>query len=389
MSFRRFVYLVTEDYRHSTFLLRRINTSRFFFPKRDHLLHADPPPPVEAGRLPPPTMKFDPPTCDVGCGYLDFMLFSAGADAGSGGRNNHNNHKVLVTDLTGRALLYDPESSPPTVRSLPSFTAPMRCPVSFAGGDKCVYVLDTYLDPLHINHHLRTYCFDAFVHVRDGGSGGDWRCISLPPPPYAAAAGDVMVDSYAVVGGSFWASSTSGSDLNDVATYAFDTASQAWAKAGDWAMPFAGRAHHVPDHGVWIGVSFTGYPGVGVDRRDASVVCAADLAAAAAEAEAAPPVCATVWRDVTSPQWVNMSACLVHLGGSRFFHARFFEMERPYELGLRSYAVFTGIEVERRRLRGEEEGGGGEVGVVKHRSVQYTVGDRTSKMGALASESTV
>ncbi|CAN6202748.1 unnamed protein product [Urochloa humidicola] len=178
-------------------------------------------------------MKFDPPTCDLGSGYLDFMLFPGA------GENSHN-HKVLVTDnLTGRALLYDPES--PTVRSLPDLTAPKRSPVSIiAGGgdnDRVCYVLDTNLT----NHPLRTFSLDAFV--RDAAAGDDWRCLSLPPPPFAAA-GDPFVHSYAAVGGTIWASCTSGDGGLD-ATYCFDTAGQAWAKAGDWALPFSGLAHHV------------------------------------------------------------------------------------------------------------------------------------------------
>lgn len=38
-------------------------------------------------------------------------------------------------------------------------------------------------------------------------------------------------------------------------TYSFDIATSAWTKSGDWRLPFRGRAEHVPEHGLWLGIS--------------------------------------------------------------------------------------------------------------------------------------
>lgn len=38
-------------------------------------------------------------------------------------------------------------------------------------------------------------------------------------------------------------------------TYSFDTARGAWAKQGDWALPFRGLAEYVPENKLWFGLS--------------------------------------------------------------------------------------------------------------------------------------
>ena len=39
-----------------------------------------------------------------------------------------------------------------------------------------------------------------------------------------------------------------------IGTYTFDTASKKWSQATHWALPFFGRAEHVPELGLWFGV---------------------------------------------------------------------------------------------------------------------------------------
>uniref|UniRef100_K3Y1X4 Uncharacterized protein n=1 Tax=Setaria italica TaxID=4555 RepID=K3Y1X4_SETIT len=131
-------------------------------------------------------------------------------------------------DLTGRVVLYDPESR--SIRSAPSFSAPKFAPISMAVGSSC-YVLDT---DFTLNN--RSGCFDRFSHDDDR-----WW-YSLPPPPYVYTYSGMSshVDSYAVVG-----------------THCFDTARHFWTKAGDWILPFCGHVHYVPEHKLWFGGDLT------------------------------------------------------------------------------------------------------------------------------------
>jgi hypothetical protein len=126
MSFRRFVYLVTDDVSRRNFSLRRIDMSRFFLPKAEKDGLFTDPPQLEEAELPHPEVKFHPPTSVVQ--DLQFMLFPSGD---SGRRSD----KVVVSDLTGRVNLYDTESC--SIRSMPSFTAPRFAPVSMAVGNSC------------------------------------------------------------------------------------------------------------------------------------------------------------------------------------------------------------------------------------------------------------
>ncbi|CAN6172286.1 unnamed protein product [Urochloa humidicola] len=357
MSFRRFVYLVTDDVSRRNFPLRRMDMSRFFLPrsKSNQLLLTDPPPPPtpleeeQAEDLPPAAIAFDPPT-SIDCNEdMEFMLFPGGGDTG-------RNDKVAATDLTGRVILYDPESH--SVRSAPGFATPKFAPISVAAGDASYYALDT--DFIFNN---RAGCFDRIFH---GGAGDDWRCQSLPPPPYVYSAylpggndtgSSWHVDAYVVGGGggssSIWISQT------NLGTHCFDTASRVWTKAGDWALPFSGHVQYEPEHKLWFG-----FPSADAcDEDDAGSVYAADLAVAP------PPMARRVWADdVTALEWTGKSSCLVHLGCSRFCHATFFMTKQAIDLVYRSYVLFTGLEVV--SVCGDG-GGGGEVRMVKHRSRLY------------------
>lgn len=78
--------------------------------------------PIEDDCLPDPTMSFCPPHPEGREGQLEFMLL---------------NNKVVSTDQTGRAALYN--------HDLPAFTVPKYTPVSLAVGDS-LYVLEK-IDP--------------------------------------------------------------------------------------------------------------------------------------------------------------------------------------------------------------------------------------------------
>jgi len=325
MSFRRLVHLVVDDVGlRRTYSLRSIDMSRLFRrPPRESTGgcgRPDQPPPTEEDHemkpcpLPAPTMTFYPPRCWYHDGEMEFMLL--------GGRHN----KVVAADQTGRAVLYDPDQH--AVRTLCGFGAFKSMPASLTVGEDHLYVLGTV--PCEDGRYFECLELDS-----DGDE--DWHPRVLPPPPYIYdehRRGGPPPDSYAAVEGGgpthILVSKAS------IGTYSFDTAAEAWSKAGDWTLPFSGRAEYVPEHGLWFGLR----------NNSPCEFCAVDLAAATAWR---PPAVRNLWKDFTPPaEWMVFSpvSCLVHLGSARFCIARFFttDLLGPYPVG---HAVFTAVEVER------------------------------------------
>ncbi|CAL5045441.1 unnamed protein product [Urochloa decumbens] len=312
---------------------RRIDMSRFFLPRhtRDQLLTN--PPPLEESELPPAAVRFHPPFSKTCNGSIDFMLL-AGAGRGWGGDDD----KVIATDQTGRTVMYHAGSD--SIRTLCNLTASKLAPVAFTAGGNInnLYILDNAFNP----SRSRDHCFDALVYGDgDNGGGATWHVPRLALPPSAAAAVRAHPRSR------IWVSKDS------LGTHAFDVAAGVWSKAGDWALPFCGRAHHVEELGLWIGLN--------CEYGEESAVVAADLAAAA------PPTRAigVRWWEFPPLGWIVGSSHLVHLGSDRFCHARFFETRgRCGEGYRRKFVVFAGIEVVRR---------GDELFVIKHRSERYDI----------------
>ncbi|KAF8664767.1 hypothetical protein HU200_054489 [Digitaria exilis] len=181
--------------------------------------------------------------------------------------------------------------------------------------------------------------FQAFVRQRDDDSEDDlWRCDELSPPPYVRAAGyrSTVIDSYAVVGGEI-SVSTQG-----IGTYCFDTASPAWRKAGDWALPFSGKVEHVPELGVLVG-----FWASDLGHR----LCASgDDLSSGVDGGRRPMLRA--WVDLEPPHgdWHNVKAPqLVSLGSGKFCVGQFFKtvVKEPSYLEEKgqSFAVLTGVEV--------------------------------------------
>ncbi|KAF8733359.1 hypothetical protein HU200_014965 [Digitaria exilis] len=131
---------------HRTYSLRSIDVSKLFRPSSTvgRRGHPPPPPPTEGEEdqelnpcaLPDPIMRFYPPRCpydDDGDVQMEFMLL--------GGK--HNKVKVVATDQSGRAVLYDPDQH--AVRTLPTLSAFKSPAVSLTVGDDHLYVLGTAL----------------------------------------------------------------------------------------------------------------------------------------------------------------------------------------------------------------------------------------------------
>ncbi|CAL4905124.1 unnamed protein product [Urochloa decumbens] len=103
-------------------------------------------------------------------------------------------------------------------------------------------------------------------HRPDGGGAAAWSWRELPRPPFDR----IDVTSYAMVGRSIVFSTereaeptllpdgrtlVRGDGETFPATFAFDTAALAWERRGEWAMPFAGRAHFVSSLQAIVGLS--------------------------------------------------------------------------------------------------------------------------------------
>ncbi|GJN35371.1 hypothetical protein PR202_gb24140 [Eleusine coracana subsp. coracana] len=280
MSFRRFVHLVVDDMniRRCTYSLRSIDMSALFRRPAHSSIGAHPPPIVENQEmescpLPAPSMSFCPPRGRCHEGMMEFMFL--------GGKHN----KVVATDQTGRALLYDPDQH--AVNTLHGFVKPKDKPVALTVDEDHLYVLDTRPAPGH-----KDTCFECLEFDDHYGMDEDWYPRVLPPPPPHNCNGPAdpkmeeeqyypVVDSCAVSGDGSHISITNQRSR----TYAFDTATEAWSKVGDWALPFSGVAEHVPELGLWFGLS---------RDEDRCELCVVDLHA--------PPAAASVrglWMAVT------------------------------------------------------------------------------------------
>jgi hypothetical protein len=163
--------------------------------------------------------------------------------------------------------LYDTEAR--CAITTPSLHAPKYYPVALSvpgpgtEGEEdshSLYIMDTSLDP------CKATPFEALICRRPAANTfakKTWHCEALPPPPFFSHPREMYksVLSYAVVGDLICVSLTIGG------TYCFDTVSRTWSLAGDWQMPFSGKAEYDPELKLWFGVS--------VDNHQ--LPCAADL----------------------------------------------------------------------------------------------------------------
>ncbi|CAL5091210.1 unnamed protein product [Urochloa decumbens] len=399
---RRFVNLVLADHDVRMHTLHRLDVAKhLFYPstaaaeaanaKANHNNNGagggdkpKPPPGIDKRRrrLPEPSMRFAPfpPPAANECAEErepwpsaddSFFLLSPGT---SEGRILH------ATEWSSRVVLYDADAGAISA-AVPSFPKRMgRDPIAFS-----------------------RYIGGGAVPEEEQGPAGDFVVLDfdepyewqpLPPPPFDAAdAGGIRITSSAVVGGGRTICVSTAT--NDVGynysshvverTYCFDTAAREWRHAGDWALPFDGRAEHVPELGAWIGLS----------SSPPNHLCAADLSAMDINAANQAPTPQHVWDDFTPPpeesssvvinrrfsyyvlhtykEWWGPLGKLVNLGSGRFCIVKVFEIRRGESvdryvedmLDEEEFAVLTGVEV----LRGQ-----GVLRMVKHKSRRYELG---------------
>jgi hypothetical protein len=93
--------------------------------------------------------------------------------------------------------------------------------------------------------------FEVLTFSTDG-----WIWHPLPCPQFF---GDPKYkpgpDSCTVVDGTriyISPTTTDEDDAKTIGTYCFDTVAHEWEKAGDWVLPFLGKAEFLPELGIWL-----------------------------------------------------------------------------------------------------------------------------------------
>uniref|UniRef100_A0A0A9GUE5 Uncharacterized protein n=1 Tax=Arundo donax TaxID=35708 RepID=A0A0A9GUE5_ARUDO len=357
---RRLVNLMVQNSigRRSAFNLHRINPWRCFYPTRAQALEAasaaNNKTIMEDARLPRAAISFYRPCPPGDFGDMNFMSLGC------------SSNDIISMDQDGNTLLYEAASR--AIRVMPVPHAPKLSPVSLAAGDS-LYLLDGNPGP------QEDHPFEALTY-RASCSQEEWYYWrSLPPPPFAfdyeyreveeehicRYQNPCVIEAYTAVGDSqIWISTVG------AGTYSFDARSGVWSKAGEWALPFDGSVEYAPELGLWFGFSSQG-----------GRFAASDLGTASATS---PPVLQKVWDELAAPlprRWVPVMAYLLPLGSGKFCIARVVEMaeegwcrekEGNDYLSVGSFAVFTGVEVER--------GSRGALRMIKHKSRRYSLGHR-------------
>ncbi|KAF8672152.1 hypothetical protein HU200_049718 [Digitaria exilis] len=186
------------------------------------------------------------------------------------------------------------------------------------------------------------------------------------------------IGAYAVVGSTIYVSSV----VSGIGTYSFDTMKWAWRHAGEWMLPFYGKAEYVPELNLWFGLS----------SSRPFHLCAADLSALDFQR---PPTVQHTWVDLDMPKnWEPLQLDFINLGSGRFCTAKtFLGTLPPMVVGFSDneddddeaidltdaiaseFVVFTGLEVVR-SCDGESLEG---VRMIKHKSRFYTCEDHDIK----------
>ncbi|TVU44409.1 hypothetical protein EJB05_03850, partial [Eragrostis curvula] len=360
---RRFLNFVVRNCKSGVYSLRRLDLSRqrLFYPTtppnadlKSLVLEE-----MESIRLPAPSIRFQPNPAPPACIDLTRKVHCFGL----------SESKIICTDNAGLSFLYD--AGLRAFVTMPSLHAPKRVPISFAlpdddpdqanGGDSSLYLMEQVPYP----HYEQKGLFEAFVYTTSNTLSSrhrkSWHRHSLPPPPFVLDPGfdGAQIDSHAVLGG--------GSHLcvsgRDIGTYCFDTASREWSRAGDWTLPFFDKAEHVPELGLWFGLS----------EKDLHP-CVSDLSSVLGGRK---PTLRNVWRSEYPREWNPMGIVkLAGLGSGRFCILEYFEtfLEHADLYGEpvadQIFGVCTGVEVVLAADRGDGVSGRGKqaVRMVNHMS---------------------
>ncbi|CAN6280721.1 unnamed protein product [Urochloa humidicola] len=295
--------------------------------------------------------------------------------------------KILCGDSSGATSLYDADShSIMTMHGLRASKGQDAIPISItrAGNDYArqydsLYVMNRTPDSDIAEYLLEELRYGSEDLFSDYPLIHRWK--SLPPPPFIYhPAYEIPADigAYAVVGSTIYVSSA----VSGIGTYSFDTLKWAWRHAGEWMLPFYGKAEYVPELNLWFGLS-SSWP---------FHLCAADLSALDFQQ---PPTVQHTWVDLDLPKnWEPLQLDFINLGSGRFCTVKTFLGTRPpLEVGFSDneddgnesidltdvidweFAVLTGIEVVR-SCDGESPES---VRMIKHKSRFYICADHSIK----------
>ncbi|CAL4905037.1 unnamed protein product [Urochloa decumbens] len=274
---RRYLHLVSSAGR-GMYALSRMDASRLFYPSKEEARTAQatarasngsktPGGLGSTGRLPEPSIHYEPFSsaisyhnrsrdvfalfgkssilCSDSVGYTSIYNTETFSFQGMPRMNSPKGPKRITVCIprTEAHARSDFEISP-NVDSSEDFCTvegqsglfPNVCPSNHMNS---LYVMD--MDPYnHCN-------FEALVYypIRH------WRWRRLPSPGFFGSPSYLARDNapFAVVDGSKICIS------DDDATYYFDTVAIEWRKAGDWVLPFRGKAQYVSELGMWLGFS--------------------------------------------------------------------------------------------------------------------------------------
>ncbi|XP_037488334.1 uncharacterized protein LOC119366669 [Triticum dicoccoides] len=257
--------------------------------------------------------------------------------------------KVVLGDRANRMFRFDGGEGRRWIESLPSLHEHKHSPLSIAvppsdvhlhdgqdGGD--MYIIDRILHPDKSEAKPQ---FEALVwraeHPRSF-CRSTWHCDILSLPQWIIHQKHAYVCGHALVGGDTICFSIA--EAEGTGTYCFHIASREWSKAGDWVMPFQGKAEYVLELGLWFGES-SGLP------------CAANISGVVRGEEPLQEKL-RIWVDDDLPEeWQPSELCrskVISLGLGRFIVVDFLDamvLDKDCNEMVtgKQFALFTGMEV--------------------------------------------
>uniref|UniRef100_A0ACD5V7G2 Uncharacterized protein n=6 Tax=Avena sativa TaxID=4498 RepID=A0ACD5V7G2_AVESA len=345
---RRFVNLLVNKLsgRRSTFSLHRIDRASLFSPTTSSKL-ADPAQIKKAAasdltpaRLPPAAVSFNPRN-----GWMDFMA---------------RNDDIIAVDQESRTLRYDGQVG--ALRVMSPILNPRPTSISLTVDDD-LYVLARELGLARQVHHFQVLSLkDSLWYpleplpfynqdIIEDLSYNKYKLGLDQLDPFEIGAYTAISDS------EIWISTVG------VGTYSFNTDTCSWSKIGDWALPFCGSAHYVPEYGLWFGFS---------DEH----LCAADLQQ---QPPGLPllkfPLLEVLEESPLSEAWTLTATSLFPLGSGKICIARIFGRTNGEKLQpsdymhqiVESFAVLAGVEVVKHAVTGS-------LHIIKHKAMCYSAG---------------